>query len=55
MTWLAPKLRERIQILKPELDPNTDGGFDRIFGRPTGGGFSEGGAFDFNPFIYPYY
>lgn len=47
MTWLAPKLRERIQILKPRLDPNEDGGFDSIFGENYGSGFG-GDDFAFN-------
>lgn len=31
MTWLAPKLTQRVQVGKPTQTPNTDGGFDFAF------------------------
>jgi len=31
MTWLAPRLRERIQIRKASQDANDDGGFDQTY------------------------
>lgn len=31
MTWLVPKLRERVQVGKPTQTPNSDGGFDFDF------------------------
>ena len=33
MTWLAPKLRERVQILEAVQTPNNEGGMDRSY-RP---------------------
>lgn len=27
--WLVPRLKERIQVVKPTQDPNASGGFDR--------------------------
>jgi len=34
MTWLAPKLNKRVQIIIPTQDPNDDGGFDLEFESP---------------------
>jgi len=31
MTWLAPRLRERIQIREADQDANDDGGFDQTY------------------------
>ncbi|RJX18958.1 MAG: hypothetical protein C4575_09275 [Desulforudis sp.] len=31
MTWLAPKLRERVQVLQAEQAPNEAGGFDQTY------------------------
>ena len=43
MSWICPKLVNRVQILKPTQDPNEDGGFDFGFGRPFGDGFGGEG------------
>ena len=46
MSWIAPKLVNRIQILKPSQEPNEAGGFDFGFGFPFGEGFG-GSGFDY--------
>ncbi len=41
MSWLAPELNKRVQILTARLSPNEDGGGDLLFGTPTGGAFNS--------------
>ncbi len=45
MTWITPRLNERVQILIPRLTPNDDGGGDLEFGVPFGSAF-ESGSFE---------
>jgi len=42
MTWLAPYLNERIQVLMPTQIPNPAGGLDQVYGLPFGGAFEYG-------------
>lgn len=46
MSWLIPKLNQRVQVLKPTQEPNDAGGFDFGFGHPFGEGFG-GSGFDY--------
>ena len=46
MSWIAPKLNHKVQILKPAQEPNESGGFDFGFGHPLGEGFG-GSGFDY--------
>jgi hypothetical protein len=45
MTWIAPKLNQRVQILKPTASANDNGSLDLTFGTPFGDAF-ETDAFD---------
>ena len=45
MSWIAPALSERVQLLIPSLEPADDGGSDFVFGTPTESAF-ETDAFD---------
>lgn len=52
MTFLAPKLRERVQILIPNMKPNEDEGkYDFVFGEPIGNGFEFGPFENFAPVL----
>jgi len=42
MTWIAPQLKYRVQVLKSTHDPNEAGGFDFGLGNPYGGAFEAG-------------
>lgn len=42
MSWICPDLTARVQILKPNQDPNISGGFDFRFGNPIGAAFESG-------------
>jgi len=42
MTWLAPQLKYRVQVLKSTHDPNEAGGFDFGLGNAYGEGFEVG-------------
>jgi hypothetical protein len=45
MSWILPKLNQRVQVLKPIQRPNEAGGLDLVFGVPFNGAFAEG-SFD---------
>lgn len=51
MSWLAPILNKRVQILKPTQRPNEDGGFDFGFGISVGEGFEFGPFSDLVPLL----
>ena len=42
MSWLLPKLKYRVQVLKPTQHPNEEGGLDLFFGNPLSGAFAFG-------------
>lgn len=42
MTWIAPQLDRRVQVLMPTQRPNEAGGFDFGFGVPFGDSFEYG-------------
>ncbi len=42
MTWIVPKLNKRVQILKPNMKEESEGGFDFVFGEGMGSGFDYG-------------
>ena len=45
MSWICANLRERVQVLIPEQNPNDNGSLDLEFGQPMGDSF-EFGQFD---------
>ncbi|MBU1621802.1 MAG: head-tail adaptor protein [Gammaproteobacteria bacterium] len=42
MSWILPKLNNRVQVLKPTQRPNDEGGLDLVFGVPFEGAFDVG-------------
>lgn len=51
MSWIAPRLTKRVQILIPRLEPNVEGGSDLVFGNPFGDGFGYGEFSQLSPVL----